>query len=131
MRFPFAPLVGQVVSVAGDSDAKDINYTKIELAVRDTWRSDFALKFTLKPVIDWQQGGRTAAVIELQGDLEIPRRLACKPDGRNARVGRIDAVDVGAATRAHSRARVLILGPPWQKIARPRIENCICLEVTS
>ncbi|HEY2559379.1 MAG TPA: hypothetical protein VGI48_06700 [Caldimonas sp.] len=66
-EFSFAPLVRQIVSVAGDPDSKDINYTKIELAVRDAWRSDFSLKLTLKPVIDWKQDGNTAAVAELEG----------------------------------------------------------------
>jgi hypothetical protein len=34
----FSPLVKQVVSVAGDEDRKNINYTQLELALREAWQ---------------------------------------------------------------------------------------------
>jgi hypothetical protein len=67
----FAPLVEQVVSVAGDADRKDVNYTKFELALRDVWRKAYSLKLTAKPVIDWEQDGKTGAVAELEGGVSF------------------------------------------------------------
>jgi hypothetical protein len=64
-------LVQQVVSVAGDSSAKDINYTKFELGIGDVWRQDYSIKLTVKPVLDWQQEGKTGAVAELEGGLNL------------------------------------------------------------
>jgi hypothetical protein len=69
-RLSFAPLVEQTVSVAGDSDFKNINYTKLELALRDAWRN-YGIKLTLKPVIDWEQDGLTGAVMELEGRVSF------------------------------------------------------------
>ena len=68
-RLSFSPQVQQLVSVAGDPERKDINYTKLELALRDTWRKLYSLKLTLKPVIDWVQDGKTGAVAELEGGV--------------------------------------------------------------
>jgi len=68
-RLSFSPQVQQLVSVAGDPERKDINYTKLELALRDTWRKVYSLKLTLKPVIDWVQDGKTGAVAELEGGV--------------------------------------------------------------
>jgi len=68
-RLSFSPQVQQLVSVAGDPERKDINYTKLELALRDTWRKVYSLKLTLKPVIDWVQDGKTGAVAELEGGI--------------------------------------------------------------
>ena len=59
--------VRQTVSIAGDAERKDINSTKPELALRDTIGSPYWLKLTFKPTIDWVQGGRTGAVLELEG----------------------------------------------------------------
>jgi hypothetical protein len=70
----FSPLVKQVVSVAGDEDRKNINYTKVELALRDTWRNRFWIKLTPKPVLDWEQDGKTGAVGELELGWIIDRR---------------------------------------------------------
>jgi hypothetical protein len=70
-----APLIQQVVSVAGDPSRKDINYTKLELALHDGWRN-YALKLTLKPVIDWEQDGATGAVTELEGRMSFGRGWA-------------------------------------------------------
>lgn len=66
-KLSFSPQVQQVVSVAGDAERKDVNYTKFELALRDLWRKVYSLKLTAKPVIDWVQNGKTGAVGELEG----------------------------------------------------------------
>jgi hypothetical protein len=60
-------LVEHVVSFGGDAQRKDINYTKLELSVRDSWPAGYAAKVTLKPNIDWVQDGKTGAVLELEG----------------------------------------------------------------
>lgn len=73
-KMTFSPLFKQVVSVAGDEERKNINYTQIELALRDTWRSRFWLKLTPKPVLDWEQDARTGAVLELEAGWIINRR---------------------------------------------------------
>lgn len=73
-RMTFSPLIKQVVSVAGDEDRKNINYTQIELALRDTWRNLFWLKLTPKPVVDWEQDAKTGAVLELEAGWIIDRR---------------------------------------------------------
>ncbi|HTZ39237.1 MAG TPA: hypothetical protein VMB77_03710 [Syntrophales bacterium] len=62
----FSPLVKQVVSVGGDENRKNINYTQFELALRDVWEKKYWLKLTPKPVIDWEQDGKTGAVLELE-----------------------------------------------------------------
>jgi hypothetical protein len=63
----FSALAEQVFSVAGDGGRQNIHYTKLELGIRDSWRQTYSLKLTFKPVIDWQQDGRTGAVAELEG----------------------------------------------------------------
>jgi len=70
-KLSFSPQVQQVVSIAGDSERKDINYTKFELALRDVWRKLYSLKLTAKPVIDWVQNGKTGAVAELEGAVSL------------------------------------------------------------
>jgi hypothetical protein len=70
-KLSFSPQVQQVVSVAGDEERKDINYTKLELALRDVWRKVYSLKLTAKPVIDWVQDGKTGAVAELEGAVSL------------------------------------------------------------
>ena len=72
-RFSLGALVEQIVSVAGDPNTKDINYTKFELSAGDVWREDYSLKLTLKPAIDWVQGGKTGAVAELEGGMNASR----------------------------------------------------------
>lgn len=62
----FSPLVKQAVSVAGDEDRKNINYTKLELPLRDTWQKKYWLKMTPKLVVDWEQDAKTGAVGELE-----------------------------------------------------------------
>jgi hypothetical protein len=70
-KLSFSPQIQQVVSVAGDEERKDINYTKFELALRDIWRKVYSLKLTVKPVIDWVQDGKTGAVAELEGAVSL------------------------------------------------------------
>jgi hypothetical protein len=70
-KLSFSPQVQQVVSVAGDPERKDVNYTKFELALRDVWRKVYSLKLTAKPVIDWVQDGKTGAVAELEGAMML------------------------------------------------------------
>jgi hypothetical protein len=69
-KLSFSPQIQHVVSVAGDADRKDVNYTKLELALRDLWRV-YSIKLTAKPVIDWEQGGKTGAVAELEGGVSF------------------------------------------------------------
>jgi len=76
-KLSFEPLVEQDVSVAGDDNFKNINYTKFELPLRDAWRN-YSLKLTLKPVIDWEQDGATGAVLELEGQMGFARDWAAK-----------------------------------------------------
>jgi len=70
-QLSFSPQVQQVVSVAGDGARNDINYTKLELALRDIWRKVYSLKLTAKPVIDWVQDAKTGAVAELEGAVTL------------------------------------------------------------
>jgi hypothetical protein len=70
----FMPLVQQIVSVAGDETRKDVNYTKIELALKDIWRGEYWLKLTTKPVVDWTQNAKSGAVIELESGVIINPR---------------------------------------------------------
>lgn len=73
-RVSFEPLIQQVVSVAGDEDRKDINYTKFELPLKDTWRKKYWLKLKPKLVVDWEQSAETGAVAELEGGWIINSR---------------------------------------------------------
>jgi hypothetical protein len=70
----FEPLIQQVVSVGGDENRKNINYTKFELALRDTWQKKYWVKLTLKPVLDWEQDAKTGAVAELEFGWFISRQ---------------------------------------------------------
>jgi len=56
----FSPLVKQVVSVAGDEDRKNINYTQLELALREAWQKKYWLKMRPKVIVDWEQDANTA-----------------------------------------------------------------------
>jgi len=73
-KMTFEPLVQQVVSVAGDENRANINYTKFEIFLRDTWRGKYWLKLTAKPIVDWEQGGNTGSVVELEPGWIISRR---------------------------------------------------------
>lgn len=72
-KISFDPLIRQVFSVAGDEDRKNINYTKFEFPLRDTWRQKYWLKLNPKPVVDWEQSFKTGAVAELEGGWIINR----------------------------------------------------------
>ena len=66
----FTAQLQQVNSVAGDEARPDINYTKLDLSLRDTWRQNW-LKLAVNTRWDWEQDGRSGAV----GELEFGRRL--------------------------------------------------------
>lgn len=70
MELRFTAQLQQVNSVAGDAARPDINYTKLDLSLRDTWRDNWA-KLALNTRWDWEQNGRSGAV----GELEFGRRL--------------------------------------------------------
>jgi hypothetical protein len=72
-KMSFEPLVQQVVSVAGDENRTNVNYTKFELTLRDTWRQKYFFKLTVKPIVDWEQSGTTGSVAELEGGWIINR----------------------------------------------------------
>lgn len=61
----FTSQLQQYNSVAGDDAAPDINYTKLDLSLRDTW-SQHWLKAALNMRADWEQSGKTGAVGELE-----------------------------------------------------------------
>ncbi len=77
----FAPLVRQTFSVAGDADRADQSYTQLEAKLEASWPDRFAVSLTPKPVVDWEQGGKTAAVLELEAAWIVSRsfRLWVKP----------------------------------------------------
>jgi hypothetical protein len=60
----------QINSVAGDEARPDINYTKLDLSLRDTWGANW-VKMAVNTRADWEQNGKTGAV----GELEYGRRL--------------------------------------------------------
>lgn len=66
----FTSQLQQYNSVAGDEAAPDINYTKLDLSLRDTW-SQHWLKVALNMRADWEQNGKTGAV----GELEYGQRF--------------------------------------------------------
>jgi len=66
----FTAQLQQVNSVAGDEERPDINYTKLDLSLRDTWGANWA-KVAVNTRADWEQNGKTGAV----GELEYGRRL--------------------------------------------------------
>ncbi|HTP50047.1 MAG TPA: hypothetical protein VMK42_05060 [Anaeromyxobacteraceae bacterium] len=66
--FRFLPLVEQYVSIAGDPNRSDIDYTSFELKVEALWPKALALSMNAKPVIDWVHGAQSAAVLDSQVD---------------------------------------------------------------
>ena len=68
-RFRSVAQLQQVNSVAGDEARADINYTKLDLSLRDTFGPNW-IKAALNTRADWELG-RTGAV----GELEYGRRL--------------------------------------------------------
>jgi len=75
-RFTLRPLVQQYVSVAGDPDAKDIDNTRLQAGLRDTWKKKAWLGATIKATVDWVQGGATGAVGELEAGAFLGRGLS-------------------------------------------------------
>jgi hypothetical protein len=67
----FTAQLQQVNSVAGDEDRQDINYTKLDLSLRDVIGAHW-LKAALNTRADWEQNGKTGAV----GEVEYGRRLS-------------------------------------------------------
>lgn len=61
----FITQLQQTNSVAGDSDRTDINYTKLDFSLRDTW-GKYSMKVAVNTRVDWQQNGKTGAVGELE-----------------------------------------------------------------
>jgi hypothetical protein len=66
----FTAQLQQVNSVAGDENRQDINYTKLDLSLRDVIGVHW-LKAALNTRADWELNGKTGAVAE----LEYGRRL--------------------------------------------------------
>jgi hypothetical protein len=66
----FTSQLQQANSVAGDDARPDINYTKLDLSLRDTWGANW-VKIAVNTRADWEQNGKTGAV----GELEYGRRL--------------------------------------------------------
>ena len=66
----FTSQLQQVNSVAGNEERPDINYTKLDLSLRDTWGVHW-WKGAVNTRVDWEQGGKTGAV----GELEYGRRV--------------------------------------------------------
>jgi len=75
-RLTFRPLVQQYVSVAGDPDYKDINNTRLQVGLRDTWRKKGWFGATLKTTVDWVQDGATGAVGEVEVGAFLGRVLS-------------------------------------------------------
>ncbi|MFO1475096.1 MAG: hypothetical protein U1F98_00420 [Verrucomicrobiota bacterium] len=70
----FTPLLEQTFSVAGDASFPPINYTKLELALKTSWRRTVSLKLNPKFTFDWVGGEDSGAVIELEPSWNITRR---------------------------------------------------------
>ncbi|HTQ73620.1 MAG TPA: hypothetical protein VMI74_04990 [Burkholderiales bacterium] len=66
----FTSQLQQINSVAGDEAMPDINYTKLDLSLRDTLGANW-VKMAVNTRADWEQNGKTGAV----GELEYGRRL--------------------------------------------------------
>jgi hypothetical protein len=66
----FTSPLQQLNSVAGDEARPDINYTKLDSSLRDTWGAHWA-KMAVSTRLNWEQNGKTGAV----GELEYGRRL--------------------------------------------------------
>jgi hypothetical protein len=66
----FTAQLQQQNSVAGDEQRPDINYTKLDLSLRDTWGMNW-VRVAVNTRADWEQNGKTGAV----GELEYGRRL--------------------------------------------------------
>jgi len=67
----FTSQLQQTNSVAGDEGRTNINYTKLDLSLRDT-REGHWFKLAVNTRADWEQGGKTGAV----GEIEYGRRFS-------------------------------------------------------
>jgi hypothetical protein len=65
------PLLQQVFSVAEPADAKDVNYTIVELPLELQHPGAWIANLKLKPVVDWTRDGAVGAVLELKGSWII------------------------------------------------------------
>lgn len=72
-KLSFDSQIQQVVSVAGDANRKNINYTKFEIGLKSVWQKQYWVKLTAKPVLDWEQDAKTGAVAELEVGWNINR----------------------------------------------------------
>lgn len=61
----FTAQLQQQNSVAGDEQRPDINYTKLDLSLRDTWGTHW-VRVAVNTRADWEQNGKTGAVGELE-----------------------------------------------------------------
>lgn len=69
----FETEISQTVSIAGDDNRKDINYTKFEFTFYNVWRQQYTMKLKLKPSVDWIQDGKTGSVGEVEGGMFFTR----------------------------------------------------------
>lgn len=67
----FTSQIQQINSVAGDENRANINYTKLDLSLRDVFGAHW-LKAAVNTRADWEQNGKTGAV----GELEYGHRLS-------------------------------------------------------
>lgn len=70
----FSTEIQQTFSLAGVEGFKDVNYTKVEVAVKDLWKKKYWAEFLVKPYIDWIQDGKIATDAELEIGCIISRR---------------------------------------------------------
>jgi len=70
-RFRYTAQLQQINSVAGDDQRPNINWTKLDLSLRDI-HEGYWLKFAVNTRADWEQGGKTGAV----GELEYGHRFS-------------------------------------------------------
>jgi len=63
----------QINSFAGDPAFKDVNNTKVEIALYDLFRQKYTFKAKLKTYADWAENGNTGAVAEVEGGSYFAR----------------------------------------------------------
>jgi hypothetical protein len=64
----------QFFSVAGESDRKSINYTRLELALETVWRKEYWLNLEPKLTCDWEQNRKIGGILEVEvGKTFSPR----------------------------------------------------------
>ena len=70
-RFRYTAQLQQINSVAGDDRRTNINWTKLDLSLRDIHEGHW-LKAAVNTRVDWEQGGKTGAV----GEIEYGQRFS-------------------------------------------------------